>query len=221
MIVDTMTFPEISGYLWKTAFGEKTMKGIEEIYRRRREDYQREIKKWERRPHPDEKYRIFKPTYYKGKNDEKVCIIFYSNQRGCIYFVCFLTFYHQGKKYLAFRPAGMGRRIVFFSLHALRRYSERFLGDPEAILDDVFLGDMLVFNNQTIEKEYTYDGKSTVALVSTDGSWLCEKHENCILAKTFIGEKEYFEGQREMDKDAIEMLRAYKQEVWGDTIDRE
>lgn len=220
MIVDTMTFPEISDYLWKTSFSENSMKGVEEIYRRKRKVYQRDLKNWERRPNHPEKYLIFKPVYYKGKNDEKLCIVFYSNKSGSIYLVCFLTFYYCGRKYVAFRPAETGKRVVFYSWHTFQRYSERFLGEPEATIDDIFIGDMLIFNTQTFEVNYTHDGRKTIALISTDGAFLGDEYENCFVAKTFIGESEYFENQKELDREALEILRRYKEEVWGDTLDR-
>ena len=220
MIVDTMTFQEISEHLWKTSFSRDAMIGVEDIYRKNREKYQKEIKKWERNPVKDQ-YRIFKPVHIKRHNEDPLTVVFYSNGRGYVYLVCFTTFWHQSQKYLAFRPSEEGRRIVYFTWHSLKRYATRFLGDPEATLDDVFLGDILIFNNQTVEREYTYDGKTTIALITTDGTWLCEKHENYIIAKTFIGEKEYFKEQRELDLESIEILKKYKQEVWGDTIDRD
>lgn len=223
MIVDAMTFPEISDYLKKTSFSTKSTKGIESIYHRKRTEYQREIKKWIKHHPKEEKYRIFRPTYYKGENDETQTIIFYSDRPRCIYYVSFIVFWKDNRKYLAFKPSpilGKGR-VIFFSYHALHRYAERFMEDPNTSLDDEYLGDLLIFNAQFIERRYTYEGKETAALISTDGAWLYyPKDEENPVIRTFISENEYFNEQAELDKEAIEELKKYKKKTWDNTIDR-
>ena len=218
-----MTFSEINDYLWRTAFSEESLKGIENIYSRNGPKYLKELRRWWKSKEKD-KYRIFKPVYYKGKNDERCTIIFYSDKPDRVYCVCFLSFWYKGRKYLASRPTAFNTghdkgRIIFFSYHSFKRYSERFLGDPDSILDDEFLGDIFIYNTNYIEKEYTYQGKTSVALISPDGIWLMEYIDGCPVVKTFISEKEYLGSQKDIDKEAIEFLKFYRREIWDDTLE--
>ena len=220
MIVDTMSFEEISKYLWKTSFSQETLEKMDSSkpYLRKKKLFLLEIRKWKYNNHP-EKYRIFKPVYYKGKNDETLVTVYYSGDGVHLDFINFVTFYHRGKKYVAMKSVIPGS-VMFYSLHCLRRYSERFLGDLNPEIDDIFIGDFLIYNASSMERRYTHDGKESILMVSTDGSFLCDKPgEGIYVARTFISEKEYFKEQKELDKETLRRLKRYWEEVWGETIE--
>lgn len=223
MIVDTMSFEEISKYLWKTSFSPETLKKMDSSkpYLRKKKLYLLEIRRWRYNHDPSEKYRIFKPVYYKGKNDETLVTVYYSSDGVHLDFINFVTFYHRGKKYVAMKSVRPGS-VMFYSLHSLRRYSERYLGDPEATIDDIFVGDFLIYNSSCMERRYTYDGKESILMITTDGSFLCDKYEEGVyVARTFISENEYFQEQKELDQETLQRLKRYWEEVWGETIERE
>lgn len=222
MIVDTMTFEEISKYLWKTSFSQETLNKIDsgKFYIRKKKMFLLDIKKWRLNQFSTEKYKIFNPVYYKGKNDETLVTVYYSGDGVHLDFINFVVFNYRGKKYVAMKSVNPGS-VMFYTWHSLRRYSERFLGDPDALIDDIFIGDFLIFNASYMERRYIHEGTERILMVTTDGSFLCDKYGMSYVARTFISENEYFQNQKELDQETLQKLKKYWEEVWGETIERE
>lgn len=133
-------------------------------------------------------------------------------------FIIYITFFYRGKKYVAFKM--VEERVMFFSWHSLHRYSERFLEVQDPIIDNEFIGDMLIYNRGFCRTTYTYKGILSKMYITTDGGFLCEEYDKCIVANTFIPSKEYFSNQEELDSSAFEELKRTKKETYGYWINR-
>lgn len=220
MVVDSMTYTEIVDYLFNKGFSDKAL--IEEcilpIERNNKKKYYRLINKWKSNYNRKGLYRIFKPILYgKGYSEQYWCVPFSSGKH--LDYVFFTTFNYRNKKYLAFRthtPLG----AILFSWHSIKRYAERFLGDTDPIIDEVFIGDMLIYNTAYCMTEYTHNGKTSNMLVTTDGAFLCDIEGDVNIARTFISEKEYFENQSVLDAEMIETVIDYRKTRYGDPTDR-
>lgn len=218
MIVDTMTFDEITEYLLKTSFSTNRLVEVEQKYIVPKANrYRREIIKWKQNPTRSE-YKIFSPIVSKGNCDEELVYVPFSVNTDYPDFILFVQFYYRGKKYVAFKL--VDNRVLFFSWHSIQRYSERFLGEMNPVIDNEFIGDMLIYNSGFCRTTYTYKGKLSTMYVSTDGGFLCVEHQKCVVMNTFISQNEYFSNQEQLDKSAFEKLKQGKKDNYGYWIDR-
>lgn len=218
MIVDTMTFNEITKYLLKTSFSTSRILEVEKKYIISNwKKYRREIIKWRQNPNRS-LYKIFKPIPSKGNCDEELVYVPFAVNTDYPDFILFVQFHYRGKKYVAYKL--VDNKVMFFSWHSLERYSERFLGEMNPVIDNEFIGDMLIYNSGFRRTTYRYKLKKTKMYVSTDGGFLCDEHKKCIVVNTFISQKEYFSNQEELDKSAFEVLKQLKKQVYGFWIDR-
>ena len=219
MIVNSMTFDEISEYLLKNCFSSKNTKTI---YARnvvpKMKLYRRECIKWNQkqiRP----MYRKFNPIITKGIYDEEVVLVPFCTNKNYVDYIVFTQFYYRGSRYVAFQQSH-NMSVVYYSWHCLKRYSERFLKEDEANINIDFISDMLIRNTGAKRKTYEYKGETTIMNVSTDGSFLCDEYKKSVVARTFISHEEYFPNQEKLDMSAFEELRRYKKEKYGYWLDR-
>lgn len=218
MIVDTMTFDEITEHLLKTIF---SLERITEVYMKqivpKEKKYQREIIKWRRNCNHSQ-YRIFKPIISKNDYEEELVYVPFCADKKHIDCILFTTIKYKRKKYVAFKLTN--NQVIFYSWHSLMRYSERFLNELEPIIDTEFIADMLIYNTGYQRTTYTHKGRLSKMYVSTDGGFLCEEYVKCVVANTFISHNEYFSNQEQLDKVAFEQLKKHKKEIYGYWIDR-
>lgn len=218
MIVNTMTFDEITDYLLKTSFSTNRLIEVNQRYIvPNAKKYRKEIIKWKQNPARSE-YKIFKPIVSKGTCDEELVYVPFSVNTDYPDFILFVQFHYRGKKYVAFKL--VDNRVLFFSWHSLHRYSERCLGEMNPVIDNEFIGDMLIYNSGYCRTTYTYKGELSTMYVSTDGGFLCVEHQNCVVMNTFISQNEYFSNQEELDRSAFEKLKEGKKETYGYWINR-
>lgn len=219
MIVETMTFDEVAKYLWRTSFSDEN---VSKPYRKMHENtkkYNKAIALWNRTHKEEDKCKIFKQLRNKGKYDETLIFVPFCYNGIDLDFVCFVTFNYGNRKFAAMKCVAENQ-VMFYSWHSLRRYAERFLKDADAEIDDIFIGDMLVYNTQLITKSYIHDGKETLMLITTDGAFLCDKYGENYVARTFISQEEYFSNQEEIDAEAIQELKAHRKNVFNEGTDR-
>lgn len=218
MIVDTMTFDEITKYLLKTSFSTSRILEVEKKYIiPNLKKYRREIIKWRQNPNRT-LYKPFKPIVSNENCNEELVYVPFAVNTDYPDFILFVQFHYRGRKYVAYKL--VEDSVMFFSWHSLERYSERFLGEMNPVIDNEFIGDMLIYNNGFSRTTYTYKGKKTKMYVSTDGGFLCDEHKQCIVVNTFISQKEYFPNQEELDKSAFEEIKQFKKKAYGFWIDR-
>ena len=218
MIVDTMTFDEIADYLMKTSFSKANIRAIyQEHIIPNEKKYRRAIIKWKQNPNHTE-YKIFTPIISNGTCNEEWVFIPVAVNTNVPYHIIFNTFFYQGHRYVAL--SRVDSVVVFFSWHSLRRYSERFLKEPNPTIDNEFIGEMLIYNSSFYRTTYTYKGKLSKMYVSTDGGFLCDEYQRCIVVNTFISANEYFSNQEQLDRDAFEVLKKAKKESYGIWIRR-
>ena len=219
MIVDSMTFEEITNHLLKTTFSSKNEykmyhQHIYPLWVKSR----RSIIKWSQNIARTD-YKIFAPVVSKCEfNEELVCIPYCANPK-YISTVSFTHFFYRNERYIAFKLND--DRIMYFTWHSLKRYAERCLEDLEPEIDNEFIGDMLIYNSGMKETNYVYKGRQTTMYVSTDGAFLGYGGSKYIMAKTFITKNEYFSNQEKLDTSAFEELRRYKKEKYGYWLMRE
>ena len=219
MIIDTMTFEEITNHLLKTTF---SFKNVNDMYRRHiypmREKNRRSIIKWNQNLARTD-YKIFEPVMSKcGFDEELVCIPYCSNPK-YIDTVLFTQFFYRNERYIAYKLTN--ERIMYFTWHCLKRYAERCLEDLEPEIDNEFIGDMLIYNSGMKGANYIYKGRQTTMYVSTDGAFLGYGGPKYVMAKTFITKNEYFSNQEKLDTSAFEELQRYKKEMYGYWLRRE
>lgn len=211
-----MTFNEISDYLYRTSFSDDTIKIIERCICSKIKQYYKALKCWLRNP-KKEKFKIFRPITYKGKNDETLIVVPHSDENRHIDFVAFVKFMYRNSKYVAFKRSD-SKRCVYFSWHSLRRYAERFLKDKDAKIDDVFIGKFLTYNASGYIPNV--GEKDNMMYVIRDGSFLGEMYGGDVIAKTFISEAEYFDNQRKIDAEAFKQIKIHYLFKWNVIIDR-
>lgn len=99
-------------------------------------------------------------------------------------------------------------------------YAERYLGEPDAEIDDVFISEMLCYNICYEPTEYDYQRKHTNMFVTRDGAFLADIFNDVFVARTFISLKEYFSNQKELDSEAFKRVQKYKADKYGDSFER-
>lgn len=219
MIVDSMTFEEITSHLLKTTFSSKN---VDKMYHQHIYPLwvknRRSIIKWGQNIARTE-YKIFAPVVSKcGFDEELVCIPYCSNPKNKST-VLFTQFFYRNERYVAYKLNN--NRIMYFTWHSLKRYAERCLEDLEPNIDIEFIGDMLIYNSGLIGVDDVYKGRQTKMYVSPDGAFLGYGGPKYIMAKTFISKNEYFPNQEKLDASAFEELRRYKKEKYGYWLQRE
>lgn len=219
MIVDTMTFEEITNHLLKTTFSSKNVSNMyhQRIYPMWAKN-RRSIIKWNQNIARTE-YKIFTSIFNKnGFDEELVCIPYCANSK-YVDTVLFTQFFYKKERYIAYKLTV--DRIMYFTSHSLKRYAERYLGDLEPEIDNEFIGDMLIYNSGFMKTNYVYKGLLTNMYVSTDGAFLGFEDSKYIMVKTFITKNEYFPNQKKLDISAFEKLKRYKKETYGYWLQRE
>lgn len=218
MIVDTMTFDEVTKYLIKTTFKSDRINGLyKKLISTKGKKYQREMIKWGNN-YNHSKYKIFPPTVLKEDLENELVLVPFCCKKKYLDCIYFTTIFYRGKKYVAFKLTD--NRVMYFSWHTLKRYSERFLNEMEPVIDNEFIGDMLIYNSGAQPTTYTHNGRETKMFVSTDGGFLGDEYKTCAVANTFISKKEYFSNQEQLDKTAFEQLKTYTKEKYGYWLDR-
>ena len=171
MIVDTISFDEITNYLLKTSFS--TSRIIIEVEKKyiypNRKKYRREIVKWKQNP-AREQYKIFNPIVSKGNCHEELVYVPFGVNTDYPDFILFVQFHYRGRKYVAYKL--VGNRVMYFSWHSLERYSERFLGDKNLVIDNEFIGDMLIYNSGISRTSYTYKGIPSIMYQQMEVSYV-------------------------------------------------
>lgn len=215
-----MTFEEISAYFWKTIFNKETIERVNKNLLKKTGYYKKEYNKWKWKQNKDSQYKIFKPETFKGKFDETLIYIPYSSGK-VLDFVCFVVFTHRNRKYVAMKLINKNH-VFYYSWHAIQRYIERFLQEqPNDIeIDNSFLGELLIYNTQSIKTSYEYKGIPTIMYIVNDGAFLCIEEGNSVIAKTFISQEEYFKNQELLDAEALEAVRERKKK-YGQLADRD
>lgn len=220
MIVDTMTFEEIAKYLWHTVFSESVITHLTQLYYDKQNKYKIAIRNWKSKPvNQRDEILIFKPINYKVSKLILCGTPYFSGSGKFIDFVYFTTFHYRGTKYVAMKLVGSG--VMFYSWHSLKRYGERYLGVPDAEIDDAFISDVLIYNVCAEHREYDYHGKHTNMFVTRDGAFLGDiLQDDIIVARTFISQSEYFSNQKELDSEALADVQKYKADKYGDSFER-
>lgn len=219
MIVNSMTFDEITEYLLKKSFSSKN---IDEIYNRnvvpKINLYRRQCIKWNQKQ-VRSMYRKFNPIINNGIYDEEVVLVPFCTNKKYVDFIIFTQFHYRGSKYVAFKQAN-NSSVVYYSWHTLKRYSERFLKEDESYINIDFISDMLIRNTGSIKTTYKHKGETTIMYVSTDGGFLCDEYKKSVVVRTFISQEQYFSNQEQLDGTAFEKLKRYKKETYGYWLDR-
>lgn len=219
-IVDSMTYEEVSKYLWRYVFDSEHIEHIMDIYYRHQNKYKKAMREWNRRPvDKRDEILIFPPIKYKVLDLHLRAVPYYSGAGKYIDFIYFTTFHYRNRKFVAMKLNKSG--VMFYSWHALHRYAERYLKEPDAEINDSLIGDILIYNVCSEPTRYNYHGKLTNMFVTRDGAFLGDLiNEDLIVAYTFISESEYFPYQAELDKEAFLRVQKYKAENYGDIIER-
>lgn len=219
MIVDSMTFDEITEYLLKKCFSSKN---IEEIYVRnvgsKMKLYRRECIKWNQKQFRP-MYRKFNPIISKGIFDEEIVLVPFCTNKDYVDIIVFTQFHYRGSKYVAFKQTN-NSSVVYYSWHTLKRYSERFLKEDEPYINIDFISHMLIRNTASIKTSYIHKGETTIMYVSTDGGFLCDEYKKSVVVRTFISQEQYFSNQEQLDVLAFEELKRYKKGTYGYWLDR-
>lgn len=218
MIVDTMSFEEITKYLIKTSFSESNLyRVLTKHIGHNEKKYRREIISWKKNPLHRSKIRIFKPVISNYYDEELVWIPFGVKEWLGDYIV-FLSFRYRGRKYVAMKLTN--NNVIYYSWHTFERYSERYLHVLNPTIDYNFIANMLVYNSGYTPTHYSYKGRDSTMYVSTHGGFLCLEYSNYTLVKTFISCDDYFPNQAELDKPAFQALQRMKELVYGYSITR-
>lgn len=218
MVVDTMSFEEITEYLNRNIFTAKRVNEIlhKHIYPNARK-YIKAMIKWKQNPNHTP-YKIFNPITSKREYEEELVYVRYGVDYKYHDYILFTKFHYRGKQYVAYKL--VNNRVVYYSWHALQRYAERFLHEVNPIINNEFIAKMLVYNTQQMCTNYTHNGQPTDMFVARDGSFLGYDHKNYTLIKTYISHDEYFDNQAALDKDAFEDIRKFIKETYGYWISR-
>lgn len=222
IIVDTMSISEVHNFVRRNSFSDeivssaiRKIESMENKYIR----FARKKRNWSSQ-HP---YCIFSPIEVTRNGEVRLIAVPYISNGmvgKCIDVVMFTTIFYRRNKYVVFDcPKGSD---IFFSWHSLKRYAERFLENPNAPITNELIGSFLIYNHLCVHTEYTCKDEIKPILVTLHGIFLCDTTPStCIIAKTFISKKEYFEKQASIDEVGYKVLREMVKERWGVDLERE
>ena len=207
IIVSSMTLIEVGDFLKETVFSSDAISKLEERVDKKNKDYEKAYKVWLYNHDENEFCKIFNPIRYKGKNSETLTMVpFWIKGDKEISFVLFSIFHYNGQKYVASCIDG---GLEFYSNHCLERYAERCLDDKDAVIDEEFIGDMLIYNLISQVRIFEYKGRKSTYNIVQDGVFISVQLGHYRLMKTFLGTDNFFKNQKEFYNDELESLNRH------------
>lgn len=209
IVVPSMTLDDVGDYLMETVFSNENLQPALNILNKNFKRYKKTYRDWLFTRDKDDLYKIFNPLPYNGKYPQKLTAIPYWSKDGKdVRWITFTRINHNGFKGIAL---GNDTTIDFYSEHCIERYAERCLGEKLKFgeIDDIFIGDMLIYNEMSYQKEYEYQGVVSIYEIVRDGVFLSYPGSKYKMIRTFITSAEFFEQQKAFVNKGINILNPH------------